>query len=63
MKKDIQKEQFYEEFIPRALKEDIEDGDHTSLACIPSDVRSKAKLFVKDVGIRFKFLFILKSIQ
>ncbi len=34
-----------------ALDEDIKDGDHTSLACIPADSRSKAKLLVKDDGV------------
>ncbi len=38
-------------FIKMALDEDIKDGDHTSLACIPADSRSKAKLLVKDDGI------------
>lgn len=40
-----------EDFIDRALAEDIGDGDHTSLACIPSDKVSKAKLIVKDPGV------------
>ena len=38
-------------FIKMALDEDIKDGDHTSLACIPADSRSKAKLLVKDDGV------------
>lgn len=38
-------------FIQAALDEDIKDGDHTSLACIPADSRSKAKLLVKDDGV------------
>lgn len=40
-----------EDFIVRALAEDIGDGDHTSLACIPADDRSTARLLVKDPGI------------
>ena len=39
------------EFIQSALKEDVGDGDHTSLACIPADSKSKARLLVKDVGV------------
>lgn len=39
------------QFIINGLDEDIKDGDHTSLACIPSDSTSKAKLLVKDDGI------------
>ena len=40
-----------EDFIVSALAEDVGDGDHTSLACIPEDSRSSAKLLVKDVGL------------
>ena len=40
-----------EEFIKLALREDVGDGDHTSLACIPAASRSKARLLVKDTGI------------
>jgi len=35
-------------FIHQALAEDVGNGDHTSLACIDKDDRSKAKLLVKD---------------
>ncbi len=38
-------------FIEFALKEDIRDGDHTSLACIPSTAIGKAQLLIKDNGI------------
>jgi len=34
-----------------ALEEDIGDGDHTSLACVPADAIQQAKLLVKDSGI------------
>ncbi|PIE48948.1 MAG: nicotinate-nucleotide diphosphorylase (carboxylating), partial [Flavobacteriales bacterium] len=37
--------------IKNALREDIGDGDHSSLACIPADANGKAKLLVKDEGI------------
>jgi nicotinate-nucleotide pyrophosphorylase (carboxylating) len=39
------------DYIVRALAEDVGDGDHTSLACIPADHQSKAVLLVKDPGI------------
>ncbi|MEM7104473.1 MAG: carboxylating nicotinate-nucleotide diphosphorylase [Bacteroidota bacterium] len=39
------------DFIKQGLHEDVQDGDHTSLACIPADARSKARLLVKDHGI------------
>ena len=38
-------------FIQNALIEDIGDGDHTSLASIPSNATSQAHLLVKDNGI------------
>ena len=34
-----------------AIKEDIGDGDHSSLSCIPAGVEGKAKLLVKADGI------------
>ncbi len=41
----------FREFILRSLEEDIGDGDHTSLACIPEDAGGKAKLLIKEKGI------------
>jgi nicotinate-nucleotide pyrophosphorylase (carboxylating) len=41
----------YEEIIKQAFKEDIGDGDHSSLACVPENALGKAKLIVKDDGI------------
>jgi len=38
-------------FVDNAIKEDVGDGDHTSLATIPADTTGKAKLLVKDTGI------------
>lgn len=40
-----------DEFITLALQEDIQDGDHTTLACIPKDVNGVAQLLVKENGI------------
>ncbi len=37
--------------ITNALREDVGDGDHSSLACIPDSAIGKAKLLVKDEGI------------
>ncbi|UAM99527.1 carboxylating nicotinate-nucleotide diphosphorylase [Polaribacter litorisediminis] len=37
--------------IKNAIREDVGDGDHTSLSCIPADAKGKAKLLVKDEGI------------
>ncbi len=43
--------QFLSDFIDQALKEDVGDGDHTSLACIDKNTVNKAKLLVKDEGV------------
>ncbi len=37
--------------IANAIREDVGDGDHSSLACIPPTAKGKAKLLVKDEGI------------
>ena len=37
--------------INNAIREDVGDGDHSSLACIPSNASGKAKLLIKDNGI------------
>ncbi len=37
--------------IQNAIREDVGDGDHSSLACIPETATGKAKLLVKDEGI------------
>lgn len=37
--------------IDNALREDIGDGDHSSLACIPHENQGKAALLVKEAGI------------
>jgi len=40
-----------EEIIAQALLEDVGDGDHTSLACIPQTAQGSAVLTVKEAGI------------
>ncbi|WP_033960516.1 carboxylating nicotinate-nucleotide diphosphorylase [Psychroserpens jangbogonensis] len=50
----ISQEQFNIEvdlIITNAIREDVGDGDHSSLACIPATAKGKAKLLVKDEGI------------
>lgn len=50
----ITKEQFQKEvqlIIANAIREDVGDGDHSSLSCIPETAKGKAKLLVKDEGI------------
>lgn len=37
--------------IQNAIREDVGDGDHSSLACIPKEAQGKAKLLVKDNGV------------
>lgn len=45
------KDQYLDSFIENGLREDVGEGDHTSLACIPPDDRCRAKLLVKDAGV------------
>lgn len=50
----ISQQQFEKELdiiICNAIREDVGDGDHSSLACIPKDAKGKAKLLVKEAGI------------
>ncbi len=50
----ISEKQFQNELdliIKNAIREDVGDGDHSSLACIPKEAKGKAKLLVKDNGV------------
>jgi len=50
----ISKEQFQKELqliIKNGIREDVGEGDHSSLACIPADAMGQAKLLVKENGI------------
>jgi nicotinate-nucleotide pyrophosphorylase (carboxylating) len=47
----MNQEQELDDFIRRALLEDIGEGDHSSLACIPEDAERKARLLVKESGV------------
>ena len=40
-----------DEFIRKSLQEDIGDGDHSTLACIPAEAKGKATLLVKEAGV------------
>ncbi len=40
-----------EQFINRAFAEDVGDGDHSALACLPPDAYKKARLLVKENGV------------
>ena len=42
---------YLQSFIQSALKEDVGDGDHTSLSTVPADAVGTAELKVKDRGI------------
>lgn len=62
----ITKAQFNREIeliIANAIREDVGDGDHSSLACIPESAKGKAKLLVKDVGILAGVDFAKKVFQ
>ena len=50
----ISKVQFQDELmgiIRNGIREDVGSGDHSSLACIPSDAMGQAKLLIKEQGI------------
>lgn len=50
----ITEEQFERELdiiIQNAIREDVGDGDHSSLACIPATAKGKAQLLVKDQAV------------
>lgn len=38
-------------FVDEALKEDVGDGDHSSLCCIPAEAKGKAVLKIKQDGV------------
>ena len=44
-------EELVDDLIKLAFAEDIGDGDHTTLCCIPSDEMGKSKLLVKEPGV------------
>jgi nicotinate-nucleotide pyrophosphorylase (carboxylating) len=37
--------------VDAALQEDVGDGDHSTLSCIPADARGKAVLIIKEAGV------------
>lgn len=49
--------------IANAIREDVGDGDHSSLACIPANALGKAKLLVKDEGVIAGVAFAQKVFQ
>ncbi len=48
---DMTYQQQLERFIQLGIEEDVRDGDHTSLACIPAEKIETARLLVKDNGV------------
>ena len=44
-------DQLEDKLIDLAFAEDIGDGDHTTLCCIPEDAMGKSHLLVKEEGI------------
>ncbi|MBP5366788.1 MAG: carboxylating nicotinate-nucleotide diphosphorylase [Bacteroidales bacterium] len=44
-------DEYLNNFIDSAIREDVGDGDHSSLSCIPADARGRAQLIVKEDGI------------
>ena len=44
-------EELIDRLIDLAFAEDIGDGDHTTLSCIPATAMGKSKLLIKEPGI------------
>ncbi|MBI9055658.1 MAG: carboxylating nicotinate-nucleotide diphosphorylase [Bacteroidales bacterium] len=44
-------DKFLDAFIENAINEDVGDGDHSSLSCIPKDANGKAQLIIKQEGV------------
>ena len=44
-------EELIDRLIDLAFAEDIGDGDHTTLSCIPATAMGKSKLLIKETGI------------
>ena len=45
------KQKDLKKFITNALKEDVGDGDHSSLSCISAQAKNRAELLVKQEGV------------
>ncbi|MDE7101438.1 MAG: nicotinate-nucleotide diphosphorylase (carboxylating), partial [Bacteroidales bacterium] len=46
-----EEEKMIRNYIRLALQEDVGDGDHTSLSCIPASAKGKAVLVAKEEGV------------
>ena len=44
-------DQLEDKLIDLAFAEDIGDGDHTTLCCIPEDAMGKSHLLIKEDGV------------
>ena len=44
-------EELNDKLIDLSFAEDIGDGDHTTLCCIPADAMGESKLLIKQPGI------------
>lgn len=45
------RKEMIQQAIAWAFNEDLGDGDHSSLACVPASAQNKAKLLVKEAGV------------
>ena len=56
-------DQLIDDLIALAFAEDIGDGDHTTLCCIPADEMGRSKLLVKEEGILAVFAAFDPSLE
>ena len=44
-------DELFDQLINISFGEDIGDGDHTTLSCIPADAMGRSRLIIKEEGI------------
>lgn len=62
----ISKAQFNNELdiiISNAIREDVGDGDHTSLSCIPLDALGKTKAYLKENNLDLKIIVEARNLK
>ena len=45
------REELIDDLLELSFAEDIGDGDHTTLCCIPAEAEGKSRLIIKEEGI------------
>ena len=48
------------QFVKLSIQEDVRQGDHSTLSCIPKDSIGSAKLIVKENGLFLELIWLKK---